>query len=322
MNQERLRTEVESLYRQLNEQHALLWHHGQERAITRPRSWLKWPPRLRLDWDAFGGAFARGRWPWQWSWVSRHGSVRWYGTVQYLRFGPLILQLGERPDWERDGNDLRGTYLNMRRMLDRQVPSHTQSLLSRCDPKPLRPSAEQVQEALASLANRELHAFAPVIRTVNAFNGWGEDFTLDRLGVFLELVHTEITEAFLELQPHQTEPPEFYLELGDVVIRCLDVCELLAPGTVPALPETPYVPRSSCRFGLLLELHAEIDFAMEVYRKAPADALVPGVVTHLTGAVALVRHIFNVTQLNLRDVVAYLVNNNAARGLQHGGRRA
>ncbi|OOV11340.1 hypothetical protein [Deinococcus sp. LM3] len=72
-----------------------------------------------------------------------------------------------------------------------------------------------------------IHALATRTRQINASNDWGSDFTLAQIPQFLALIHSEITEAH-----HERDRAKRARELGDVIIRCLDLCELIQPGLI------------------------------------------------------------------------------------------
>ncbi len=75
-------------------------------------------------------------------------------------------------------------------------------------------------------------------REINKSNGWGEDYAPETIPGYLGLLHSEVSEAF-----RAGSNAEFLTELGDVIVRALDLGELMAPGQVPAL----------CRFGPTLD---------------------------------------------------------------------
>lgn len=68
------------------------------------RQWLLWPPRF--IWAGFGLKIGRKGIKKSrlrpWKWYSRHGAEAWYGVIQYIRLGPVIVELGRRDDLNAD----------------------------------------------------------------------------------------------------------------------------------------------------------------------------------------------------------------------------
>ena len=63
-------------------------------------------------------------------------------------------------------------------------------------------------------------------RQINHVNGWGHNFTPAALAAGVALIHSEVTEAFLELPGVQRAE-----EIIDVSIRCMDLIEQRGPGS-------------------------------------------------------------------------------------------
>lgn len=116
-------------------------------------------------------------------------------------------------------------------------------------------------------------ALTTEIRTINAANGWGLDFTFDAVPGYLALIHSEITEAWTELFID-----DCLGELADVVVRCLDLAELLGPGTIGAAIAAVMAGGWSGLSGRetqsvqLIQLHRRTSELLEVYRKVEDEA--------------------------------------------------
>ncbi|MFD1732668.1 hypothetical protein ACFSC4_31580 [Deinococcus malanensis] len=83
---------------------------------------------------------------------------------------------------------------------------------------------------MTAIAVRTVQELATDTRAINLVNGWGTTFTMADLPGYLALLHSEVTEAF-QATPHD----ETACELGDVIVRALDLCELIQPGVIGAL---------------------------------------------------------------------------------------
>lgn len=173
-----------------------------------------------------------------------------------------------------------------------------------------------------------LQELATEAREVNAANGWGLGFdpnnNRDTVPSYLALIASEITEA-------QTAPglEAALAELGDVIIRCLDLCELLMPGYIglrhekrlgpqPGVPQKfdPRYPRWERE---LLSLYALVSAILETYRKV--DDWRPEALYRL---LSLAMHVWNVMEGlggNPEKVIRTKLANNRTRGYRHGGRR-
>lgn len=176
-----------------------------------------------------------------------------------------------------------------------------------------------------------LQALATEIRAVNAANGWGEDWNLRIIGDYLHLVQTEVTEAY---RATHAERPE---ELADIVIRCLDICELIEAGLVGKLKpqETlaqqskPHMVSNSHSFAVVyMQLHMALTDIHEVYRKQFRDegqeeqlrvALVSGLLWVVALAVSITQLVDHTS--DFESVLLAKLEKNRARGYRHGGLR-
>lgn len=167
-----------------------------------------------------------------------------------------------------------------------------------------------------------LRALAAEARRVNHVNNWARDFTFDHLPARLELIHTEISEAYRA--PELTDQMN---ELGDVIIRTLDLIKLLEDAGHPVEWQDLREDAFSIWLGdwphLLLRMHDRTDRAMEVYRKvADPDGAVQEVMAELFTLVNLAWAGLLYTGVTApMALLTDLVRQNATRGLTHGGRR-
>lgn len=108
-------------------------------------------------------------------------------------------------------------------------------------------------------------AFATEARSINARNGWGLDFAFTEIPGYLALIHSEITEAWTALLVD-----DCIGELADVVVRCVDLAELLDPGTIgsaiAAVGWTSISGREAQSIQLM-QLHRLTSDLLEIYRK-------------------------------------------------------
>lgn len=173
-------------------------------------------------------------------------------------------------------------------------------------------------EQLAALAHPEvtLHDLARLARQVNAANGWGLTFTFHDVPGYVALIHSEIVEADRELQ---IEPRN--RELGDVIVRAMDLAELLLPGELALRGWDPGHPQSTTLPRHLLELHGHATDVLELYRKEPDEAAREQMVTLLQVLVLDAAELIAEYGGHPRQVVAEIITKNAGRGHRHGGRR-
>lgn len=176
-------------------------------------------------------------------------------------------------------------------------------------------------EALAQALDDQpaFRTYARLTRRVNAQNGWRPDHTPEQafkeVPELVALIHSEITEAFRE-----AEPAARNRELGDVIIRCLDMGVLLQPLWVPLEPLDNLLrwPLPT----MLMVLHAHATDALEAYRKSPPETVVTDIHAHLEhlidGAHSLIHEYGGETKVILADILQA----NLQRGYRHGGRRA
>lgn len=168
--------------------------------------------------------------------------------------------------------------------------------------------------------SKTLQELATEARRINAANGWGGDFQIDHLPRYLALIHSEITEAWQE-----TEAEGQVRELGDVVVRALDLGELIQPGLFEDLnPEGtdladhPWAER-------LMVLHTLVSETLERYRKAPDPVgMQVDVLDCLGGVILYTLQLMHALDPAVRpvEIIASILAANAERSYRHGGRRA
>ncbi|GGR62739.1 hypothetical protein GCM10008959_25980 [Deinococcus seoulensis] len=178
--------------------------------------------------------------------------------------------------------------------------------------------------------NYTIQQLATRTRQVNARNDWGTDFTLAQVPQFIALIHSEITEAHLERDRDARAR-----ELGDVIVRCMDLCELINPGALqhaltrprltsvrPALPARLVV--RATRTHQDARLHALASAALETYRKAPDASVQDDLIRDLARLLEETTHVMS-CELPYpgvpTGVVRGILDANAGRGKRHGGRR-
>lgn len=180
--------------------------------------------------------------------------------------------------------------------------------------------------------SQTLQELACEIRVVNAANGWGKNWKLRDLGEFLHLVQTEVTEAYRAV-PHD-RPEEF----ADIIIRCLDICELIGTGLVGQLAphglndaelmsaEVHVIAEIPSR--AYMQLHTALTDAHEIYRKQYRSksqihllriALVSQLLVVIGVTVAFNR-VFGGP--DLEPVLLAKLEKNRTRGYRHGGLRS
>lgn len=171
--------------------------------------------------------------------------------------------------------------------------------------------------------NNLLHDMATEIREVNAKNGWGLTFNpaqnRDEIPSYIALIHSEITEAW-----QAQTPREAVRELGDVVVRCLDLGELMQPGYwADCSPEFVFAPdwRELAWASDLMNLHGFASQALELYRKEQ-DYTAP----LLNRLHVLIAHAWQMMERyqagqHPEQVIYEIVQRNRTRGYRHGGRR-
>lgn len=180
-------------------------------------------------------------------------------------------------------------------------------------------TAMPTPEQLAALTHPDitLHDLARAARQVNAANGWGLTFAFDDVPNYVALIHSEIVEADRELQigPRNRE-------LGDVVVRAMDLAELLLPGELAARGWDPGNPPPTTLPRRLLELHGHATDVLEVYRKEPGESQArERMVFHLQVLIGEAVDLIGEYGGNPRQIIAEIIIKNAGRGHRHGGRR-
>ena len=172
-----------------------------------------------------------------------------------------------------------------------------------------------------------LQELACEARRINAGNGWGLDFAPDQnrdeVPCYLALIHSEITEAW-----QAGTQAETVRELGDVVVRCVDLCELLRPGALRDLEELHVGVDEARPSGSLLSfncaaelmhLHAIASEALELYRKETDWK--PGVLKKLQWLAFRTWGLMLTLGGEPEAVIHDILNKNSQRGYRHGGRR-
>jgi len=173
--------------------------------------------------------------------------------------------------------------------------------------------------------------FALDIRAVNAANGWGLEYTEKEIPGYLALIHSEISEAVMA--ESATERAE---ELCDVIIRAVDLAELIRPGGFGPMTWMVQSPLESWGGQLgqaqFLSLHSRVSEILETYRKSkPWEHAEESMLMQL-GSLTAVTYVLAATELpepikgNARYVVLESLlfgklEKNRARGWRHGGRR-
>jgi hypothetical protein len=111
--------------------------------------------------------------------------------------------------------------------------------------------------------------FAQTTRQINHANGWGLDYSDDKLPAYIALIHSEVSEAHQEVHAD-----EVVGELADVIIRCADVCELITPGAFSQVETFSHlhhpfqiITEMGERSMALMEINACVSMALEAYRK-------------------------------------------------------
>ena len=162
-------------------------------------------------------------------------------------------------------------------------------------------------------------------RRINAANGWGLTWKMDDLPGNIALIHSEITEAWQE-----SHPEKMARELGDVIVRALDLSELIQPGELtrfdPAgLQFVPSMhPAGKPLSWSLMQLHTLTSEVLESFRKVKDPAVMKGAV--LDGLATVIAFTWQLMLLTYSgahpaEVVEGILHANAQREYRHGGRR-
>lgn len=185
-----------------------------------------------------------------------------------------------------------------------------------------------------------VQALASSARLVNARNGWG--FTEAHLMDGVSLVHDEVSEAFEELlgEPHADllcaplkpwplDPDaldRLRKEIGDVIVRCLDLLEQFGPGEsathvgaaqlnliAGAAPADPVYA--------LMYLHLAASRVVRAYRVSQVGTVgaAPARLGEVVRVAARVLRLMEVQDVDA--LVADIVRANARRTFRHGGKR-
>lgn len=206
----------------------------------------------------------------------------------------------------------------------RQLPWGTADQCNMSAPFQTQEAAELSRQAArrASFSGL-LDDLATEAREINTANGWGTGFNpdvnRDELPSYLALIHSEITEAWIGHMP-----PACFRELGDVIVRALDLGQLIQPGywrdrttdwhTFDLGERTPSNWEAE-----LLTLHWQTSEALEHYRK-DLDWR-PGVLKRLHVLVATAWHVMRAYGTEPESIIREILAANRQRGYRHGGRR-
>ncbi|MDR6330661.1 hypothetical protein [Deinococcus soli (ex Cha et al. 2016)] len=175
-----------------------------------------------------------------------------------------------------------------------------------------------------------LQALARAVAATNTANGWSDGFTTAQIPERIALIHSEVSEASRERGRARRAQ-----ELGDVQIRTLHLCELIAPDLLgellwePCLPERrPPLPvriwLRATRPWQDLQLHGQISATLETYRKADAGRVNVLILHQLLDLIERVNALL-LAELPARTTPTELILEinaaNAERGHRHGGLR-
>lgn len=169
-----------------------------------------------------------------------------------------------------------------------------------------------------------IQELASSARAVNAANDWGLDFTLAEIPNYIALIHSEVTEAYTA---HSNE--EILGELADVLIRTLDLCELIHPNAMKTGPleDVPahflQTPATMPRVKAFMELNTRVTEVLEVYRKVVDTVLVMKLIFGLQDVISWTVGLMYAVdpQASPTALVLAKIEKNRSRGHRHGGRR-
>ncbi len=168
-----------------------------------------------------------------------------------------------------------------------------------------------------------LQELATEARAINASKGWGLTFGGNgdqEIPGYIALIHSEITEAWTAQHPNDAR-----LELGDVIVRALDLGELLRPGVWTELrPEWAFPFHDLRTHGWaadLMDMHTRTSEALECYRKVDAyeNALLDKLHLVVTLAWDAIGRYF--PGQPPESAVREVLEKNSKRTYRHGGRR-
>lgn len=182
------------------------------------------------------------------------------------------------------------------------------------------------------MMTRTIPDLASDTRSINHTNGWGTDFTPEQIPTFLALIHSEITETH-----HERSRAKRARELGDVIVRALDLCELTRPGLIGNFLTTlehrrpPLLTRLRVRWNrnaYETRLHTLTSAVLERYRKAPkdqpAEQTAAQLVMDLAALIVMTNRVMLCEQprgATPTDLISGILDTNRNRGYRHGGRR-
>lgn len=177
---------------------------------------------------------------------------------------------------------------------------------------------------MSAMPTTNLQALATEAREINAANGWGTAFSPDtnsqEIPGYLALIHSEITEAWTAARPEDAAR-----ELGDVIIRALDLGELIRAGVWQDCAVEMAFPSKDLRETTwntdLLYLHTLTSQALEIYRKQ--DVYEGHVLRYLH---LIVSHTWVAIERHLPGtdpaaILREILEANRKRAYRHGGRR-
>lgn len=198
---------------------------------------------------------------------------------------------------------------------------------------PDMPDAAEVDALLSAARDSgeaNLAPLAPMIRRINAANGWVPEWSVDQIPTRIALIHTEFWEAREQLLDAESVPDEVEGELADIIIRCLDTVELMLPNWLTERVRSLAPYRTPRDFGStrqeqlawLADIRDGVDEAMQLYRKTPDDGEMSlEVASQLGHAAQRVAGLLVECGTDPVACVGTILHKSRTRGLRHGGRR-
>lgn len=171
---------------------------------------------------------------------------------------------------------------------------------------------------------------ARTTREINDANGF-QPTTYDRLPIVLCLIHSEISEAFIEwrLSPQEFGLELFGLELADICIRVFDLFtyDFVKAGWGDGWAETVLLEHQCLDPIHDLDLdynlnfmHSRVSDSLERYRKG-GDSFDGQVLSPLISLLAITFSIADELDLDLEGLIRTKLEKNRQRGYRHGGKR-
>ena len=193
------------------------------------------------------------------------------------------------------------------------------------------PTADDIGALQPSPGERlNLAPFAPVIRRINAANGWVPEWSLEQLPTRLALIHTEFRKAREALLDPESHAEEVENELADIIIRCLDTVELMAPGWLGGAlaflgswnDRVHESANTDAQLEWLADIRDGVDEAMQSYCKITDDAeMITEVRGDLAWTAQRVTGLIGDRGVDPATVLIRVMHKTTSRGLWHGGRR-